>query len=291
VRRPVRAGTFYPADGASCASEIDRFLEAEGGPVADPLGGIAPHAGWIFSGPTAGRVFRALRDSGKSFSRFLFFGAVHTAGGFTHALWPEGAWETPLGEVPVDAALNGALVKEAGGLVEVDADAHRSEHSVEVLVPFVRHLFPEAAIAVLSVPPSPKAIEVGEAVGRAASSLPGETALLASSDLTHYGASSYGFAPKGTGEEALAWVREENDARIIDKFTKLDAPGILTEASTRRSACGAGAAAAAVAAARALGARRGVLVEYTTSHDARPTGPPTDFVGYAGVVFEGGGSS
>jgi len=290
VRKPVRAGSFYPADPGACARDASRAVEGSAPPVTDPLGGIAPHAGWVFSGHTAGRLFRVLKDSGKPFSSFLFFGAVHTASP-TNALFPEGAWETPLGEVPIDAELNRALLEEGDGVIVTDAGPHAFEHSVEVLVPLALHLFPDASISVISTPPSPDALLVGRASGRAVASLDRPVAIVASTDLTHYGASYYGFAPKGTGEEALRWVKEENDARIVDAFTQLGAEAILKEAKLRHSACGSGAAAAAAACARALGGRRGVLLQYTTSHDVRPSGTPTDFVGYASVAFEGGGES
>ena len=101
ARPPVRAGTFYPADPDACAREAALYTDGATEPLADPIGGIAPHAGWVFSGYTAGRIFRALKDSGKAFSSFLFFGAAHTAT-FQNALYPAGAWDTPLGEVAVD---------------------------------------------------------------------------------------------------------------------------------------------------------------------------------------------
>ncbi len=289
TREPVRAGSFYPAGAKACAEQVDAFTEGPASPVADPLGGIAPHAGWVFSGPTAGKLFKALKDSGEPFSSFLFFGAVHAAFLEGAALYPGGAWRTPLGEVKVDEALNRALLEKGDGLIGADGEAHRAEHSVEVLVPFVQRLFPEASIAVVATPPFPRAPEAGRAAAEAIRSLGRSVAVVASTDLTHYGRSFYGFAPKGTGEEALRWVKEENDARVIEKFTALDPEGILQEAASHHNACGAGAAAAAAACARGLGAKRGVLLEYTTSHDVRPSGPPTDFVGYASVAFEGGG--
>ncbi|MHC4778890.1 MAG: AmmeMemoRadiSam system protein B, partial [Planctomycetota bacterium] len=96
TRQPVRAGTFYPASPEDCAAEADRLVAHVPEAVSDPIGGIAPHAGWNFSGPTAGRLFRALKESGKPFETVLFFGAVHTSASFANALHPGGAWRTPL---------------------------------------------------------------------------------------------------------------------------------------------------------------------------------------------------
>ncbi|MCX5649161.1 MAG: AmmeMemoRadiSam system protein B, partial [Planctomycetota bacterium] len=105
---------------------------------------------------------------------------------------------------------------------------------------------------------------------------------------THYGP-AYGFAPKGVGEAALRWVRDENDRRMIDLALRLDAEAAVPEAEARLNACGSGAVAATLAAARELGAVQGYLVHYTTSFDVmkeRMGRRGFDAaVGYAGLLF------
>jgi hypothetical protein len=105
---------------------------------------------------------------------------------------------------------------------------------------------------------------------------------IGSTDLTHYGP-NYGFSPKGQGEAAERWVRDENDKPLIDQLLALDAATAVEHARANRSACCVGAAAAATAASKALGATRGELLSYATSNDVRPGG--SSFVGYAGIVF------
>ena len=78
---------------------------------------------------------------------------------------------------------------------------------------------------------------------------------------------------------------EDNDRRIIERAEQLDAEGVLAEALSNHNACGGGAFAAGVAAAKDLGASRGVLLRYTTSHDVMPEGPFRMAVGYAGMLF------
>jgi AmmeMemoRadiSam system protein B len=292
IREPVVAGAFYPGGAEACARHADECLAPDPAPrepIPGILGGIAPHAGWAYSGHTAGRLFRALLDRGRPPAVILFLSAQHVFGPERVAVYLGGPWTTPLGEAPVDGPLTRAILDEAGRDTSADSRPHFEEHSAEVLLPLAQRLFPGVSIAVAMVPPVEEAIPFGEAAARALRKDGREFAVVASSDLTHYGP-NYGFTPQGVGPQALEWVRKQNDARIVERFLALDAPGILQEAARHRNACGAGAAAAGVACARALGARRGVLLEYTTSHDVRPRGRPVDFVGYAAVAFDAGGA-
>ena len=102
-----------------------------------------------------------------------------------------------------------------------------------------------------------------------------------STDLTHYGP-NYGFMPRGSGAAALDWVRKTNDRGFVDAALAMDIETMLDHAERNHSACSAGGAAAAAAACRALGAGRGYLADYYTSHDIMPG---DSFVGYAGIVF------
>ena len=106
---------------------------------------------------------------------------------------------------------------------------------------------------------------------------------IASTDLTHYG-DAYGFAPFGGGANAKKQM-EESDARIIELALRMRFDEIRSEAQKRHNACGSGALAATVAAAKAMGAEKGYLLQYTTSHDVMPEGEFEMAVGYAGILF------
>jgi len=283
-REPVVAGMFYPANPAHARAEVARMIDdaRQVVPAGDFFAGLVPHAGWAYSGPTAARTFAALATSGTP-NALVIFGAVHTWGVGQPALYGQGSWETPLGPLQVDHVLAEAILREAGRNVSQSERAHSEEHSIEVQLPFVKYLWPDATIVPLMVPPEPRAPAVGEAVARAVKAYPGRVFLLGSSDLTHYGP-RYGFAPRGVGPTALAWAKE-NDRRLLDDVLHLRAEEIVPRAAADRSACGGGAIAATVAAARALGATKGILLEHTTSYEVQPIGRPEDFVGYAAVVF------
>jgi hypothetical protein len=105
--------------------------------------------------------------------------------------------------------------------------------------------------------------------------------IFGSTDLTHYGP-NYGFSPQGRGDQALDWVRQENDKGFIDAVLTMDETALLDHAARNQSACSAGAAAAAVAACQALGSSRAHLLDYYTSADIMRN---DSFVGYAGFIF------
>ena len=285
-RAAFRAGSFYPARPAACRAALADCL-TDVSPTrlrGTVLGGIVPHAGWVYSGPTAAATFRAIGDPPPR--TFVLFGAVHVPGVDRAEVAAEDGWETPLGVVPVDGELRDLVLAEAGDGLAAGSAAHRREHSIEVQVPFVGELFPGAMILPIAVPPSTAAIGLGAAVGRVLRALGGRCVVLGSTDLTHYGPGFYGFAPAGVGPEAHRWAKETNDRSFLDRVLALDAEGALRDAREKKNACGAGAVAAAIAAALALGATRAELLAHTTSHEARGDDPePTDFVGYASVVF------
>jgi len=286
-RRAAVSGSFYPGTAAACRDALDDCLsepDSPSLPAGCVLAGIVPHAGWLFSGSTAGLTFRAVGEPAPRC--FVLFGAVHGHGVSVPTLSPDRSWATPLGDVPVDRDLSDALAAALGRDVVTDAAAHRDEHSLEVQIPFVSHLYPGSAILPVAVPPTAAAIRFGAAAGRVFADAPGRIVVLGSTDLTHYGPRFYGFTPEGTGASAHRWSKEVNDRAFLDRLLALDPDGALAQATARRSACGGGAAAATVAAATAMGAVSAHLLAHTTSHEVRPDpGGPSDFVGYASLVF------
>jgi AmmeMemoRadiSam system protein B len=287
IRTPVVAGQFYPADQDDCLKQIRECLASR--PVGEPLpasivGGIVPHAGWAYSGDLAAMVFAAVQKQRPDVRTFVIFGTAHyyrpqpVVDDFQ-------AWQTPLGTVGVDTELRRALLERE--LAVTDSRAHQGEHSIEVQVPFIRHLFPDAKIVPVIVPPVEAAIGVGEAVAELVGGPDHAAVCIGSTDLTHYGP-GYGFIPMGRGSDGLQWAADVNDRQFIDLAVALDAERLLATAMEKGNACGPGAAAAAVAAARKLGVAKGRLLAYTNSGEVvrrRTGGCSRDSVGYAAIVF------
>jgi len=280
---------WYPLGREACVRAIESMKVAEppANVPARPVGGIVPHAGWSFSGATALGVIRPIA-SRRHPKTFVLMGAWHRARRPAGILFPSGGWETPLGIIEIDERLAREIASRAGDLIIEDPEAHGPENSLELQVPLIQHEAPEAKIVPILVPHWNRAHELGKIVGQTIRSLDADAVCIGSTDLTHYGP-MYGFTPKGTGEAAIAWVRDDNDKRMLDVMVRLDAEAAVAEAKQSMNACGAGAIAATLAAARELGAARGCVVSYTTSYDVmRETMGRMDYeaaVGYVGVVF------
>jgi len=273
------SGRFYPADPVELDATVVALLEDARkavGPSGRPaVGVIAPHAGYVYSGPTAAAVFaRVALPALVVMLAPNHTGVCRAPGGAS--LWEEGAFRTPLGDVPVDAPCAAAL-RAASPLVGVDHEAHRAEHAIEVLLPFLQVLRPDARIVPLvlawDVWEPGGARELAEALARVVREAAEPILLLASSDLNHY-------------EPAAVSVRK--DARALEAVTALDGAELLARCRRERiSMCGRGPAAVVVAAARALGATRADVVDYRHSGwvSAGGGGDDSQVVGYGGVVI------
>ncbi|MEQ8221471.1 MAG: AmmeMemoRadiSam system protein B [Candidatus Eremiobacterota bacterium] len=287
VRKSVVSGRFYPEDREQCLSELKECLQKEH--LTEKIdtrifGGIVPHAGWVYSGSTAGLVFQAIKQHATS-PLFLIFGAVHVYGVSGPSIWREGPWETPLGNIEVNQSLAEDIIKEGKGLIAENPAPHKKEHSIEVQLPFIKYLFPESQIVPVMVPPDKRALQAGEIAGHVLAHYNKEVVVIGSTDLTHYGM-HYGQLEKGIGQEALDWVRNINDKKILDLMIAMKSEEIVSESDKSGNACGAGAITATMSAVKVLGAKAGKLLKYTTSHDEIPSmGEATSFVGYGGVIF------
>jgi len=285
VRMAVRAGQFYEGSPAALKAAALEYAAGYGRPagLGGLLGGVVPHAGWIYSGRTAGKVFAALAAEAKP-ETYVLLGAVHRWYGTNGGVYPAGAWQTPLGEVAVDEDLAAAILQSDAGLFAPSASAHDGEHSIEVQLPFIQVLSPQAKIVPIAVPPVPEAVRMGEAIASVLAKTARRVVVVASTDLTHYGM-GYGTPDHGPLSKAMGWMRE-NDGRIVRLAASMRAEEILSEARENLNACGPGALAAVTAAARALGASCGKVLEYTTSADVMGELGSDRAVGYVAIVFE-----
>ncbi len=289
TRKPIVAGQFYPGQRSACTDEINEYLEQK--PSAESLpeeivAGIVPHAGWTFSGAVAAMVFSAIKQRHENVDTFVIFGAAHGYFGQSPAVYNTGSWITPLGEAAVDEQLADAIL--ATETAVSNTAAHRTEHSIEVQVPFIQHLFHNAKILPILVAPNEQAISLGEAASDIISAEKHKKIVcIGSTDLTHYG-QRYGFTPMGTGADAVRWAGDVNDKEFIDLALKLEPQQMLASAAENCNACGPGAAAAAVAAAKKLGKTKGLLLAHTNSNEVmiqKMGTSSTDSVGYAAIVF------
>lgn len=287
IRLPVVDGSFYESSPSSCLHHAQKLISAVDLPSDLPetlVGGLVPHAGWMYSGRLAATTFMALWQK-KSPRTFVLLGADHGGKAQAGEIYESGVWRTPLGEMQVDEALAGALLN-ADGIFRANTGAHHHEHSLEVQVPLLQALDANIKIVPILVPSTPVALDIGNIIGQVISRQFPQAVVVGSTDLTHHGG-QFG-SPGGRGKTGAGWTAQ-NDRRMIDLILNMNAETVEPEVQDHANACGAGAIAATIAACKTLGATRGVLLEYTNSfeviHSIYPNEPDDTTVGYASVVF------
>lgn len=272
VRKPAVAGYFYPSDREELLQQIEWAIRHELGPKvpqlpklgADALGGVAPHAGYIYSGPVAAWLYSALAGYGKP-DVVVVVGPNHYGVGAPVAVAKSGVWETPLGRVEVDQRLASRLG------VEEDPHAFSREHSIEVQLPFIQYYFGDVTfvpIAMWRQTPS-AARELGKALARVVREDGRKIYIVASSDFNHY-------EPHD--------VTMKKDDMAIGRILELDEGGLFEVASKFNiSMCGVGPVATLITAARELGYGEVSLLRHATSGDT--SGYMDETVGYASLLF------
>lgn len=265
LRHPAVAGRFYPGDPDDLRAEAESYLSQAEAAKVRAIGCIAPHAGYIYSGHVAGAVFAKVEIPALC----VVMCPNHTGMGVPLSIMSEGAWETPLGDVPIDHSFAQALKKEFPELEE-DTAAHRAEHAAEVELPFLQ--LRQAQLRFVPLALGTGRLEALQKLGRAlATVIRGwnePVLIVASSDMNHY------------ESDAVTRVK---DHMAIERILTLDPRGLHEVVTQQKiSMCGYGPAVAMLTAARELGAKSAELVKYATSGDV--SGDRQMVVGYAGIV-------
>jgi len=286
VRTPIVADRFYPGDEQACRDALDRCIATcnQPSPKGRFSGGVVPHASWMYSGTVAARTLKVVAATAPD--TVIFFGAVHRTAIDRAAVVDSGSWSTPIGDIEIDVELAEAVLRKCG-LCESNSAAHQTEHSIEVQMPFIKRLLPEARLLPVMVAPTDTAPELGRQIGEIALQFSQRVVAVGTTDLTHYGP-AYEFEPKGGGSQGLSWAKSVNDRRFIDLMCAMNDGELVTEARRNRNACGSGAVAATITASKKLGADQAVLLEHVTSHEMLGPQGGENSVGYAAVVFGAG---
>ncbi len=277
MRYPVAQG-FYPWNKKELLSMLN-FLFTKVDKTKLPsfsnvLGGVVPHAGYVYSGVTAAHFYEVLK--GKDIKKVIILGTNHTGLGEPVSISRED-WETPLGVVPVDLELADALM-EKSSVFKVDELAHLYEHSIEVQLPFLQYTlqdFTFLPICITSEAHKNLYAEVGKAISEV---MDESTVLIASSDFTHFG-QGYGFMP--VNNYGVEWVRK-TDMKAIEAILSLDVDDFLSIAK-ETTICGKGAIASLMCTMKYFEGVEGKLIHYSTSYDV--SGNEDMIVGYASIGF------
>lgn len=184
IRKPVVAGAFYDDDPERLSQLIDLYLQnvkRDALPDREILALLAPHAGYVYSGQVAAHAYRLVQA--KDYKTVVIIGPTHRYGFEGCSIYPKGAYQTPIGTVSVDDALASELMKVSG--FEYVPEAHRLEHSIEVQIPFIQKVLPQAKIVpvVMGFQSRRTIVTLAHALSVV---LPGKKALvIASTDLSH----------------------------------------------------------------------------------------------------------
>lgn len=267
VRTPAVAGSFYPSHPLQLRTAVERFLVRTMPPVR-PFALLVPHAGYVYSGSTAGKTYAA-SDLPES---LVVLCPNHTGLGAPLSVWARGAWRTPLGDVPVDEDLANDLLRALPELADEPA-AHLREHAIEVQLPFLQVLLERFSVVPVCVGTDryESLDRLGSALARVLAARSRPAALIVSSDMNHYESAAVN---RAKDEAALAAVLAVDPAGLHRVVREKDV-----------TMCGYAPAVAALAACRALGATKADLVDYT--HSGMVTGDDRQVVSYAGVRVYG----
>lgn len=259
MRHPTVSGSFYPSNVESLVAMLREFTsESKDERI---VACVSPHAGYVYSGKTAGKVHSLLPDA----ETFVIIGPNHSGMGLPVAVSTD-KWLTPLGEVEVDREFIDALPKHT---IAIDETAHRYEHSLEVQLPFLQYLHDHFEIVpiCLGLQDQETAREVAEEIITAEEKTGRKTVVIASSDMHHY-------LPDDECRKLDEIVINTIISRDIDQYYR-------TIYKLQASVCGYGCIGVAMYYANKKDAKPR-LVDYSTSGDVADK---SSVVGYAGIVF------
>lgn len=260
VRKPAVAGQFYASNASELATTVETLLsevEEPGGALsAAPKAIIAPHAGYIYSGPVAASAYACLRPHRDRYNKVVLLGPCHRVPVEGMALSGADVFRTPVGDVAIDRATVAGI---AGEGVEISDLAHQYEHSLEVHLPFLQAVLDEFSLVPIVVGDATPD-DVADVLDRVWGG--DETLIVVSSDLSHY----LRYAEARVFDEETRDAIEHFDYRLID----------------HSHACGATPLGGLLLAAR----RRGLQVRTIDLRNSADTsGDRRVVVGYGAWVF------
>ncbi len=289
LRKPAVAGQFYEGSKTTLNERIKECFLADRGPKALPkistrdkkiIGLVVPHAGYIYSGAIAAHSYYYLASKGFA-ETFIILGPNHTGMGSGVSVMTEGAWLTPLGEVPINEKLAKQLWRD---IIDKDENAHMYEHSIEVQLPFLqfsadKQKFDFVPIC-MTMQDSKTSEEVGKIIADGIKKTDENIAIIASTDFSHAGFNYMRMPPEGMRVDEYA---EKQDKLALDQILQMDPKGLIDTVQTNNiTMCGYGPVAAMLIATKILGAKKAELLKYGTSYEVHPG---TSCVGYGALAI------
>jgi hypothetical protein len=260
IRPAAVAGTFYPDDDHQLKEMVSGFLAACRSDAPPPKAIIAPHAGYIYSGPIAASAYARVANGRDTITRVVLLGPSHRLPFYGIAASNAQLFATPLGAIPVDG--EGLAAIRHLPQVQILDQAHQWEHSLEVHLPFLQLVLADFKLIPLVVGEAS-----GEEVSEVLEILWGgpETLIVVSSDLSHY--------------------HDYGTARRLDHHTTEAITHLRPQEIHYEDACGRNPILGLLAAARHHG-MRAEAIDLRNSGDT--AGPRDQVVGYGAYIFTEG---
>ncbi|MBW1780807.1 MAG: AmmeMemoRadiSam system protein B [Deltaproteobacteria bacterium] len=275
VRTAAGAGRWFPGTRKALKAMADDFIENARVDKVDGriVGAVAPHAGYVYSGKTAGYTFRAIRDNAETWGRpdtVVVLGIRHRGGFSGVALMDGDVLRTPLGDAVLDTEGGEAMAAESPRIY-FDYRPHVGEHSAENEIPFVQSILPQAKVIVgLIGDHDPRTIDdLVTALDRLSKMK--KIVVIASSDMLHD--PDYDLVRR-TDTDTLKMVKTMDHAGIEKGWSY-----------SRQTLCGIGPVLAVMRFAERMGCRKGTVLHYRNSGDDFPESRGRWVVGYGSVVF------
>ncbi|MCM8803728.1 MAG: MEMO1 family protein [Candidatus Omnitrophica bacterium] len=267
IREPVVSGYFYPSGKSHLLRMLETFIDRK--EIKEKvISCICPHAGYIYSGKTAGLTYSKIEIP----EIVIILGPNHTGYGEPYSVSDHDKWLTPLGEVEIDKEIVEKLVEKSRYL-QKDEIAHIREHSIEVQIPFLQFLkrdFKIVPITLMGYVDNPAWYEIGEVIGQVIKESKKNCLIVASSDMTHYEPHK---------------IAEEKDNYVIEAICDLNEDEVIRRIEEKDvSMCGYSGVIVSIVASKILGGKKGELVYYTTSAEASKD--YSQVVGYAGIIIK-----
>jgi AmmeMemoRadiSam system protein B len=184
TRDPYVSGAFYPDDYEKLREDIKGYMDIETHDIEYKklIGAIVPHAGYTYSGRTAAYAYNLIKKSKKN--SFLIIGPNHSGFPSYPAIYRDGYWNTPLGYARVNSELSDRLLLKSD-IIRDDKEAHITEHSIEVQLPFLQYIF-RGSFTFSPIILGNQGAAVARDIAETIETLEDKPFVLISSDFNHY---------------------------------------------------------------------------------------------------------
>lgn len=277
IREPCVSGIFYPSKKSMLKENIEKTLDninTEDQITGQITAGVAPHAGYVYSGKTACYTYNQIRKN-RIPETFIIIGPNHTGyGNSSIALSSATEWNTPLGDIKVDTELNNEL-QQRNPNIKYDDRAHQKEHGTEVELPFIQYITEQENKNTMIVPIvlSNQTLELSQQLARtiyeSAEKLERDIIIIASTDLTHY----------ENSENART-----KDEKVMQSIENMDEQELYSNITNYQiTMCGYGPAITAITYSKLANAKNARILDYSNSGDA--FGDYDSVVGYTSAII------